>query len=177
MIREVFLYHIVYSQLEILCLLQLIRSFAECFGNDGVKRGVGTCDRIGASYHTELKLVTGKCKGRSTVTVCSITLQIGQCGYACHELACLLALLSLTGGYQLSYHVFQLITQEYGYDSRRSLISSQTVIVTYICCGLAEQCSMSVNSFDYTSQYQQELDVCIRCKSGIQHIDAVIGYQ
>ena len=60
-------------------------------------------------------------------------------------------------------HILQLFTQEYGNNSRRCLIGSQTVVISDIGCGFTKKICMAVYS---TSKYRSR-------SSGTEHSRAV----
>ena len=61
----------------------------------------------------------------------------------------------------------QFIAKEDGYDSRRSLVTAQTVIVAGAGCRYTHQICIFINGFDNSHQEYQELDVLCRCASRI----------
>ena len=62
MLCQVLLDQVMYRNIEVVCLLQNICCLTESFRNDSIQSGVGTCDGVCTTYHTELKLITGKSK-------------------------------------------------------------------------------------------------------------------
>ena len=80
----------------------------------------------------------------------------------------------LTCFHKLLYHILKLLAKENRNDSRRCFICSKSVIISYIRCALTEQIRMDINCLDNAGKYQQELDIFIRCITGIQKIYPVI---
>ena len=78
------------------------------------------------------------------------------------------------GADQLFQHIFQLFTQEYGDNSRRCLIGSQSVVISDIGCGFTKKICMAVYSTQNTGQDHQELNIFVRCLARIKQINAVI---
>ena len=76
--------------------------------------------------------------------------------------------------HKLLYHILKLFAKENGNDSRRCLVCAKSVIISYIRCALTEQICMDINCLDNAGKYQQELDIFIRCITGIQKIYPVI---
>jgi len=67
-------------------------------------------------------------------------------------------------------YVCQLISKEDGYDRRRCLVCSKTMIVSGACNGYAEKISIIVNGFDDSYQEYQELCIFCRCFSWIKKV-------
>ena len=61
----------------------------------------------------------------------------------------------------------QFITKEDGYDSRRSFVTAQTVIVAGAGCRYTHQICIFIYGFDDSHQKYQELDILCRCASRI----------
>ena len=56
----------------------------------------------------------------------------------------------------------QLVAKENRYDSRRSFVAAQSVVISGAGCGYTHQICIFVNSFDNSHQEYQELDILIR---------------
>ena len=83
----------------------------------------------------------------------------------------------LTGLDELLHDILQLLAEKHGDDCGRCLVRSQSVIVADVRCTLAEQISVSVNCLHDAGEYQQELDVLVRCVAGIEQVHTVIRSQ
>ena len=137
---------------------------------DDVGRGYGSR----GAQHAEFEFISGKGKGRSPVPVCIVLDKVGQ---------------HMGAGLQLDSLVFskisvvldgfqdggQLIPQENGDDGRRSLVSSQPVVVAGAGCGDPHQIRVLVHSLDHSHEKYQELDVLGRCFAGIQKVLPGVG--
>jgi len=81
------------------------------------------------------------------------------------------------GAAQLVDYILKLLSQENGYDGRRRLVGSQSVVISHIGGRLPEKVCMDIHCLDDTCQYQKELDVFMRRVTRIQEIGAVIRGQ
>ena len=79
-----------------------------------------------------------------------------------------------SGTDQLCQYILQLLSQEYGNNGRRCLISSQTVVISHIFCRFPKQVCMYIDSLQDTGQYHQELNILMRCLARLQKINAII---
>ena len=83
----------------------------------------------------------------------------------------------ISGAQKLIEHVIQLLTKEYGNDGRRSLVCTQTMVISYVSSGLTQQICMDVDCFQDAGENQQELTVLMGTFARIQKIDAVVRGQ
>ena len=81
---------------------------------------------------------------------------------------------SLAGADELLYHVLQLLAQEYGDNSGRRFVGSQTVVVSNVRCGLTKQVCVGIYGFQDAGQYQQKLNVLMGRGTRIQQVDSVV---
>ena len=133
------------SQIEVLGFLQNVAGFLECFRCNGVQHYIACGNGILGANHTELEFVSGKSKWGSTVAICGILHKIRKGLNACSKLLASLASCCSSGADQLLQHVLKLFSKEYRDNSRRSLMSSKTLVVSNICCGLTKKICMLVN--------------------------------
>ena len=67
---------------EVFSTFEFVGKLVERFGNDGVENYIRAGDGEGGTEHSELKLVAGERKRRSTVSVRGILLEFRQRAYA-----------------------------------------------------------------------------------------------
>ena len=153
MLRHIFFDQIMYRHVEILCRLQTVSRFAESLRHDGVQGSIRTADRILTSYHTEFKFITGKGKGRSTISVCCILHKIRQSGNTGTQYASLLQGICLSRLHKLFHHIFKLLTQENRNNGRWCLIAAQSMIITHVGRTLTKQICMGIYCLHDTGKY------------------------
>ena len=78
---------------------------------------------------------------------------------------------------QLLQNILKLLTKEYGDNCRRCLISSETFIVSDVCCRLSQKICMLINGFQDTGENKKELDIFMRSFSRLKKVDPVIRCQ
>ena len=164
----------VYSGLEVLSALQLVSELAELLGNCGIQHNVCTRDVDGRTQRTELELVAGESKRRSTVAVGGVLRNRRKNSSAQIHLG-LVNVGVLRTGLDGIKDRLQLIADEHGDDSRRRLVRAQTVIVACGCNRDAEQILILVNSLDNSGQEQDELGVLARVLARLKQVLAPIG--
>ena len=164
----------VYSSLEVLSALQLVSKLAELLGNCGIQHNICTRDVDGRTQRTELELVAGESKRRSTVAVGGVLRDRRKNSSAQIHLGLVNVGVILAGldGIQNS---LQLVADEHGDDSRRRLVRAQAVIVACGCNRDAEQILILVNSLDNSGQEQDELGVLARVLARLEQVLAPIG--
>lgn len=72
---------------------------------------------------------------------------------------------------QLLQNILKLLTKEYGDNCRRCLVSSETFIVSNVCCGLSQKICMLINGFQDTGENKKELDILMRSFSRLKKVD------
>ena len=83
----------------------------------------------------------------------------------------------ISSAQKLIEDVIQLLTKEYGNNRRRSLMCTQTMVISYIGSRFPEKIGMNINRLQDAGENQQELAVLVGAFARIQKIDAVIGSQ
>ena len=78
---------------------------------------------------------------------------------------------------QLIKDIPKLLAKKYRNYSRRCLIATKSLIVSYIRCGFTKKVCMSIYRFQDTGQDKQELNVLMWCLARIQKVDSVIRCQ
>ena len=78
---------------------------------------------------------------------------------------------------QLLQHILKLLTEEYGDNCRRCFISTETVIVSNVCCRLSQKICVLINGFQDTGENKKELDILMRSFSRLKKVDPVIRCQ
>ena len=78
---------------------------------------------------------------------------------------------------ELIQDITKLLTEEYRDHCRRCFVSTKSLVVSDICCGLTEKVCMCVYSLEDTGQDEKELNVLMRCLARIQKVDPVICSQ
>ena len=78
---------------------------------------------------------------------------------------------------QLLQNILKLLTKEYGDNCRRCLVSSETFIVSNVCCRLSQKICMLINGFQDTGENKKELDILMRSFSRLKKVDPVIRRQ
>ena len=78
---------------------------------------------------------------------------------------------------QLLQNILKLLTKEYGDNCRRCLVSSETFIVSNVCCRLSQKICMLINGFQDTGENKKELDILMRSFSRLKKVDPVIRCQ
>ena len=72
---------------------------------------------------------------------------------------------------QLLQNILKLLTKEYGDNCRRCLVSSETFIVSNVCCRLSQKICMLINGFQDTGENKKELDILMRSFSWLKKVD------
>ena len=168
--------HIMQSGLKIFCLLQSVRIDAQALGYCGIEHNVGAGNTVGRPQHTELELVARKSKGRSAVSVRCVYSEFGQ--YINAQLHNLLFSSCIRGiAVDCLQNRIQLIAQENGNDSRRCLVSTQTVVVARSGNRDSQQILIIIHGLDDRTEEKEELGILI---GGVarrkQVLSAVGGY-
>ena len=145
----------------------------EALCNCGVKHDICTCDTVGGTQGTELKLISCKREGRCTVPVGCISGEPGQCMNTQLHGHLLDACIGLVIPDSIEDSC-KLLTQEYGNDGRRCLVGSQTVIVSCSCNRQTEQILIIIHCLDHCTKEQQELCIFIRSLTGRQKVNPCI---
>ena len=154
---------------EVLCALQLVGIALQLLGDGGVQDGVAVAQVLSGAGHTELELVAGKGKGRSTVAVGGVLAELGQDVHAEVHLH-----LDGTGIRRIGRDGvddgFQLLAHEDGDDGRRCLVGAQTVIVAGGRDGGTEQVGVLIHGLDDGGEEDKELQVLHRGVTGVQQV-------
>ena len=77
----------------------------------------------------------------------SVFLEIRKCLNTSLQNALFFTLGCISGADELLYNILQLLAKEYRNNSWRRLVSSQSVIVSRIGCGLTKQICVNINGF------------------------------
>ena len=75
---------------------------------------------------------------------------------------------------QLIQDILKLLSKEYRYNCRWSLICSKSVIISRISCRFSEQICMYINRFHNAGKYKKELCILMRCLTWFEKIDSII---
>ena len=143
---------------KVFSTFEFVSELVERFCNDGVENNVGSCDRERGTEHSELKLVAGERKRRSTVSVRSILLEFRQRTYADFVIAsCALRISSAFGN--CGEDTVEFLAEEYGYYSGGSFVSTETVVVARACYADSEQILIIVYGFEHG--YEEEQKLCV----------------
>ena len=78
---------------------------------------------------------------------------------------------------QLLQHILKLLAKEYGDNCRRCFISTETFIVSNVCCRLSQKICVLINGFQDTGENKKELDILMRSFSRLKKVDPVICCQ
>ena len=174
MLREVRLDQVVQSLFKAVCLLQDVTGIRKRLGRNGVQDDIRFRDGITGSDHPEFKLVARKGKGGRPVPVRGILVQLRQSAGCAQPLA-FLAAGRRSGADKLLHDILQLFSQKDGYNGRRRLIGSQTVVIARIGSRFPQQAGMFIHGLDYAGKHQQKLHIFMRRHTRIQQIDPVVG--
>ena len=135
-----------YRRFKVFLLFQKIRCQLKLLRRNGVQDNVGTGNGIRGSHHTKLKLVSGKGKGRGTISIRIISCHIRKRTHTGIDMLSLFGFCSIACSDELGYHLFQLATQKAGNNSRRRLISPKSMVISHICRRHPKQIRMVVHS-------------------------------
>ena len=166
--------HVMQGGVEVRRLLQLIGELAELLGHDGVQSHVGTGDGLAGAQHPELELVAREGQRGGAVAVGGILRDGGQGVHADGD--ALHPLVHVPGAVDDGVHNSgQLIPQEHGDNSGRSLLSAQPVIVARVGHGAAQQVLILVHALDEGRQEQKEPGVLAGGGAGLEEVVARVG--
>ena len=165
---------IVYGFVKVFCFFQLICKFLQSICNDGIEYKVGTGNRARRRRHTEFKFIPCKCQRRSSVSVCSISVQVRQCVYAYAHFTALQAA-GCFPMFNLVENILELIPKENGNDCRRRFCRTQTMVIAMAGSRHTQNIRILIHTFDDSCQENQELCVFMRCLTRIQQILSVIS--
>ena len=166
-----FFNQIIYCCFQIRSICQLISKFIQLFGNDGVQYDVGAGDGEHAAQHTEFKFIAGEGERRGSVSVGVILNQSRNGIVAYLDVAFRVAVVNLVCCNSFE-NCSQLSAKEHGYDSRRSFVSAQTMVIAGTGNRYTQQILIFINSFDDCCQESQEAQVFVRLLAGIQQVQA-----
>ena len=166
--------HLMQRRFKISRTFQAIRVNPEGFSHGAVQHDVRTGNAVGGTEHTELKLVAGKGKRRSSVAVSGVTVELRQ--HISTQLhLCLFSSLIGRTGLDCLQHRIQLITKEDGNNSGRRFVGTEPVIIACSCHRYAQKILIIVHGLDDGAQEQQELCVFIGGRSGRKKILSGVG--
>ena len=166
--------HLVESSLKIRCTFQSVGVDLESLSNCTVQHNVCTGNTVGGAEHTELKLIAGKSKGRGSVTVGRITVELRKHINPELHLGLFSTLIRRIGLDSLKHSV-QFVTQEDRHNGRRCFVCAETMIVACSRNRDTEKILIIVYRFDDGTQEQQELCIFIRRCAGRKQILTGIG--
>ena len=158
----------------------MLRNFLQCVTDRlqhicdrRVQNDVRVRDRQGRSGHTEFEFVSGKCERGRPVPVRRIPCDMRQDGCTRAHLRLPLSFEGHTFLQSVQYKR-ELLPEENGNDCRRSLISSQSVIVPGCGDGNTENLCVLIDRRDDRDQEGQEGEVVTGMLSRVQEVDARI---
>ena len=145
--------HLVESRLKIRCTFQSVGVDLERLSNCAVQHNVCTGDTVGGAEHTELKLIAGKGKGRGSVTVGRIAVELRQNVNTELHLGLFSTLIRRIGLDSLK-NCIQFITQEDRHNCRRCFVCTETVVVAGGRNRDTEKILIIIHRLDYGTQKQ-----------------------
>ena len=166
-----FFNQIIYCCFQIRSICQLIGKFIQLFSNDGVQYNVGAGDGEHAAQHTEFKFIAGEGERRGSVSVGVILNQSRNGIVAYLDVAFRIAVVNLVSCNSFK-NCSQLSAKEHGNDSRRSFVSTQTMVIAGAGNRYTQQILIFINSLDNCCQEGQEAQVFVRLLAGIQQVQA-----
>ena len=171
-----FFNQIINCSLQIRSICQLSSELLQLFCYDSVEHDVRAGDGEHAAQHTELELVAGEGERRGSVSIGVILNQSGDGVIAYFNVAFRIAVVYLVSS-DCFKNCGQLRAQEHGNDSRRSFVSTQTMVIAGAGYRYTQQVLIFINSLDDGCQEGQEAQVFIRLLAGIQQVHAFFSRQ
>ena len=167
---------IINCSLQVRSICQLSSELLQLFRYDSVEHNVRAGDGEHAAQHTELKLVAGEGERRGSVSVGVILNQSRDGVIAYFNVAFRIAVVYLIGSDGFK-NCGQLRAQEHRNDSRRSFVSTQTMVIAGAGNRYTQQILVFINSLDDGCQEGQEAQVFIRLLARIQQVHALFSRQ
>ena len=158
---------------EVFRLLKFICHLAQFLCDRRVEHNVRAGNRVGGTHHSELKLVAGKGKRGSSVSVRSVTGKQRQDVGSQPD-----SFLFRSGIGLILFNRLQdgceLVPEKDGYDCRRRFVGTQPVVVPGGGNGETQKILIIVHRFDHRYQEQQELRILMRRLAGGEQVHAGI---
>ena len=165
---------VVQSSFKVVSLFEDICILTQGLGDRGVQNDVHTGNGRGGAGHTELELVAGESKGRSSVAVGGVLGELRQYMDADLDKLFLLAAVGGVGLYGVKDRA-ELIADEHGDDSGRRFVCAETVVVAGGSDGDAEHILIIINGLNDRAEHQQELSVLIGSVARLEKVHAGVG--
>ncbi len=153
---------------------QLIGKDTKGIGNGGVEHDIGACYGIGRAQHPEFKLVAGKGKGGSAVSVGGVLDENGD-GVNAELHKGLFRVNIIRVGFKRVQNGGQLIAEEDGDNGGGRFARAETMVVSGGCDAYSHKVLIIVNGFYNRSQKQQKLHVFMRRFAGREQVLARVG--